>query len=78
MKIKRISKITGGQDGAIYNNFLFRFTEDCEAFVYDLRELHGSCMEMHELTVVSSFYLDRQNILNPHSNSLSFGNQFLG
>ena len=69
MKIKKIAKITGGQDGAVYNNFLFRFTEDGEAFVYDLRELH-------ELRAVSSFYLDRRNVLNPHSNSVSFGNQF--
>ncbi len=76
MKIKKIAKITGGQDGAIYNKFLFRFAEDGEAFVYDLRELYDNCTEVHELTAVSSFYLDRRNILNPHSNSVSFGNQF--
>jgi len=74
MKIKQIAKIHGGQDGAIFGDFLFRFNHQGECFVYDLKTV-GEDPEK-ELPQFSSFVLDGVEKLKPHSNSVAFGSEY--
>lgn len=55
-----------GQDGAIYGDYLFRFGTEgfCRVF------------SMSEKREVSSFLLDRAELIMPHSNAVCFGSQF--
>ncbi|MBR6577509.1 MAG: hypothetical protein IKK74_01050 [Clostridia bacterium] len=70
MKIKTLSKIIGGQDGAIYKNYLFRFSSKGGCSVYDMTALDG------EPEPISEFKLDKIDLIVPHSNSVTFGNEF--
>ena len=70
MEIKALSKIIGGQDGAIYKNYLFRFSSRGGCTVYDLSAL---CAEPAS---ISEFKLDGSELIVPHSNSVTFGNEF--
>lgn len=74
MKIKRISKIIGGQDGAIYGSELFRFNAKGECHVYDLSSISCDCIE--NLQPSSYFLLDRADTLVPHCNAVCFGCEF--
>lgn len=74
MKIKQIAKINGGQDGAIWNNYLFRFDHKGMCSVYNLdriKEYDGSLTEP-----LSTFTLNKADILVPHSNAVMFGNEY--
>ena len=55
-----------GQDGAIYGNFLFRFGGDGVCKVYSMADKNK----------LSTFILDRIDVLTPHSNSVCFGTEF--
>ena len=70
MKIKKLSKIIGGQDGAIYNNLLFRFSSKGGCTVYDMNTL------AEEAVPFAEFKLDGSDLIVPHSNSVTFGNEF--
>ena len=70
MEIKTLSKIIGGQDGAIYKNYLFRFSSRGGCTVYDLSAL---CAEP---APIAEFKLDGSELVVPHSNSVIFGNEF--
>lgn len=70
MKIKTLAKIIGGQDGAIYKNYLFRFSSKGGCTVYDMTALDG------EPEPISEFKLDKIDLIVPHSNSVTFGNEF--
>ena len=70
MVIREISKIIGGQDGAIYKNYLFRFSSKGGCTVYDLSAL---CAEP---APIAEFKLDGSELVVPHSNSVTFGNEF--
>jgi hypothetical protein len=70
MKIKKLSKIIGGQDGAIYNNLLFRFSSKGGCTVYDMNDL------AEEAVPLAEFKLDGLDIMVPHSNSVIFGNEY--
>lgn len=61
-----LGKICKGQDGAIYNGFLFRFDSKGNCRVYDLQTL----------TEQGCFTLDKADLLIPHSNSVFFGKFF--
>ena len=61
-----LGKIAKGQDGAIYNDFLFRFDSKGNCRVYDLQTL----------TEQGCFTLDKAELLMPHSNSVFFGKFF--
>jgi hypothetical protein len=61
-----LGKIAKGQDGAIYNDFLFRFDSKGNCRVYDLQTL----------TEQGCFTLDKADLLMPHSNSVFFGKFF--
>ena len=70
MEIIKLSKIVGGQDGAIYNNFLFRFSSKGGCTVYDMKYL------TEEAVPFAEFKLDGLDMIVPHSNSVIFGNEF--
>ena len=70
MKITKLAKIRGGQDGAIYNDFLFRFSSKGGCSVYDMTALSG------EPEPIAEFKLDKAELIAPHSNSVTFGNEF--
>jgi len=73
MKITKIGKIGGGQDGAIYGSELFRFDSRGNCAVYGLTALAD---ESEELTPFAHFTLDRTEALVPHSNAVCFGCEF--
>ena len=74
--IKRIAKIMSAQDGAIYKNFLFRFTSKGSCRVYDLEAIPEGYDGEEELLPFGRFRLDRADEFVPHSNSVTFGNRF--
>ena len=75
MRIKEIAKICGSQDGAIFNNFLFRFGTRGECRVYDMNEIE-SATEFISATALCSFVLDKAEIIVPHSNAVCFGTEY--
>ena len=70
MQITKLSSIVGGQDGAIYKNYLFRFSSKGGCTVYDLTKIEGN------MTPIAEFKLDKIDLIVPHSNSVIFGNEF--
>lgn len=70
MKILNSGKIQGGQDGAIWNDFLFRFDHKGLCFVYEIKQDSAP-------KEISSFTLDRAEEITPHSNSVMFGAEYL-
>lgn len=74
MKIKKIAKIVGGQDGAIYGPELFRLNTHGDCCVYDISDLSKDVYE--ELEPIASFKLDRAGEIVPHSNAVCFGCEF--
>ncbi len=65
MEIKQIGKIVYGQDGAVFGGYLFRFNHKSECTVYLLEDFTKPFAE---------FKLDKADVINPHSNSVMFGN----
>ena len=63
---KPLWKIHTGQDGAIYDDLLFRFNSRGDCKVYSLTEQ----------TYVSAFTLDQVETIRPHSNAVCFGKAF--
>ncbi len=75
MEIKQVAQICGDQDGAIWNNLLFRFDSRGRCRVYDLEMLKkGDFSE--EAEELSEFYLHRSDEICPHSNAVMFGNEY--
>ena len=74
MKVKHIAKISGGQDGAIRKNELFRFDTRGNCSVYDLNDIEADNVRVLEPT--GSFVLDRAPLIVPHSNSVCWGTEF--
>ena len=74
MKIERLGKIAGGQDGAIWKDYLFRFDADgsCRVFRF------SDCIDvsLDEKVPVASFKLDRADSFVPHSNAVVFGREY--
>ena len=70
MQIKKLSKIVGGQDGAIYKNYLFRFSSKGGCTVYDLTNIEEN------MAPIAEFKLDKIDLIVPHRNSVTFGNEF--
>ena len=70
MKIKKLGKIVGGQDGAVYNGLLFRFDAKGNCSVYKTEDLSDTSIP------VSEFILEKSEIIAPHSNSVVFGNAY--
>ena len=72
MKIQKIGKIGGGQDGAIYNGILFRFDHLGNGAAFCL----SSAKEGKTDTPFATFVLDKSDVLAPHSNAVFFGTEF--
>lgn len=75
MKFERITKISRGQDGAIWGQYLFRFQLDGTCHVYDLEHLKPVAPGGYQ-PALSIFDLDRIELLAPHCNSVFFGSEF--
>ena len=74
MKIKQVSKIAGGQDGAIYGSELFRLNTHGDCCVYKVPDPKAEvCSESEP---IAEFKLDRWDIIVPHSNAVCFGCEF--
>ena len=71
-RIKKIGKIGGGQDGAIWGSELFRFDTEGHGAVYDLTALERG----EELPPISTFDLDQRGRIAPHSNAVCFGVEY--
>ncbi len=76
MKYKAISLMKGGQDGAIFGNYLFRFGSRGVGRVYKLDALLGDKGKGEETPFISEIVLDRSDVLAPHSNAVFFGNEY--
>ena len=66
MQAKQVKTICGGQDGAIWGDYLFRFRE---------RGL-GTVCHLPECDVISEFMLDQAERIVPHSNCVVFGCEY--
>ena len=66
IKYNFICKGQEGQDGAIFGDFLFRFKPNGTCFVYSVEKMQE----------ISTFKLDKSDILAPHSNVVCFGNEY--
>lgn len=66
MKLTKIGRIVLGQDGAIWEKYLFRFGSCGDCHVYDLDTLEA----------VAEFSLDGLDVWMPHSNSVMFGCEY--
>lgn len=73
MEIRAINQISGGQDGAIWGRFLFRFKGNGTCLVYDLDGFNNA---VEPVSAISSFVLDKADVLAPHSNAVMFGNEY--
>ncbi len=64
---EKLGVVSGGQDGAICNGYLFRLNTN------------GLCIvtKLEDLTKVSEFTLDKSYVIVPHSNSVCFGNEYV-
>lgn len=76
MNFKKIGQIVNGQDGAIWDHYLFRFKSDGFCFVYDLNDLKLDGKNDAELREIATFRLDKSEMLAPHSNAVMFGNEY--
>lgn len=74
MNIKNLGKISGGQDGAVLNNYLFRFDARGNCNVYDIKDCLNDASAEHK--AISFFTLDKSDVIMPHSNSVSFGKDY--
>lgn len=68
MNAKKLGEIEKGQDGAIFNNYLFRFNTKGACAVYQIGDLSDNSVP------ISRFVLDKSDIIAPHSNSVAFSN----
>lgn len=75
MDIRKITKIKGGQDGAIFGKYLFRLGHNGVGQVYNLDIIENS-QEDPEACHIADFTLDRADIICPHSNSVAFGVEY--
>ncbi|MBR5528127.1 MAG: hypothetical protein IKV97_03920 [Clostridia bacterium] len=72
MKLQRIAKTIGGQDGAVWGGYLFRFDTEGGCHVFETEKLKTEeCVDE-----ISFFQLDRSDILKPHSNAVMFGGEY--
>ena len=75
MRIEKIAKIKDGrQDGAISNGYLFSFNHKGECTVYETAKLGD--MTNGEAEIFAEFVLDKNDVLVPHSNSVTFGVEY--
>lgn len=77
LSIKHVANIRGGQDGAIYGDYLFRFDTNGAGTVTDVSQLKSSTgSDVIDTPLISRFMLDKADLITPHSNAVVFGNEF--
>lgn len=76
MRIYQVAKICSGQDGAIWNNYLFRFNSKGQCSVYRISDFERTTNVDTTAQEIGRFSLDRSDIIAPHSNSVMFGTEF--
>ena len=76
MNFRKIGQIVKGQDGAIWDHYLFRFKISGACYVYDLNDLKPSAEQDGLLQEIATFRLDKCEQLAPHSNAVMFGNEY--
>ncbi|MBQ8525937.1 MAG: hypothetical protein IJ460_04390 [Clostridia bacterium] len=77
MKITHIANIRGGQDGAVFGDWLFRMNTDGTCTVYNFNDLDDKDIsKITDIDPVSAFVLDRADEIVPHSNAVMFGNEY--
>lgn len=74
MKLNKLAVIEGGQDGAIFNDYLFRFDHKGVCHVYNMADIKASCGG--KCAPSDTFVLDKAEVIAPHSNCVMFGNEF--
>jgi len=73
MRIQKVASIARMQDGAIWDKYLFRFGADGQCIVYDMDDLGTAESEAPELC---RFWLDKYELIKPHSNAVTFGSSY--
>ena len=63
IQLTPLFKVCRGQDGAIWGDYLFRFENDGNCFVFSLKEQRQ----------IAEFCIDKTDMLKPHSNAVAFG-----
>ena len=74
MKCNYLTKIIGGQDGAIFGEYLFRFEHNGVGCAYKVQDILEAKSE--KVSPLCSFELDKKELVCPHSNSVSFGKEY--
>lgn len=75
MKMNFLTQICGGrQDGAVFGGFLFSFNHKGECTVYETAKLNMN--GEGEAESLAEFVLDKNDMLCPHSNAVTFGNEY--
>ncbi|MBQ7039452.1 MAG: hypothetical protein IJN39_02685 [Clostridia bacterium] len=67
MKINKIGNISGGQDGAIFGDYIFRFGTFGKCYVHKLNNFSEK---------IAEFMLDKSDEIVPHSNAVQFGCEY--
>jgi hypothetical protein len=71
MKITKLCDLESGQDGTIWGNYFFIFHSRGAGWVYDYGKLLKG-----EVERIATFTLDKTEVMNPHCNSVVFGNEY--
>ncbi|MHB1151946.1 MAG: hypothetical protein ACYCWE_11660 [Eubacteriales bacterium] len=66
LKCENIGTIAGGQDGASFGKYLFRFDHLGNCSVYNT----------NNFKLIDKFALNRTNVFRPHSNAVCFGAEY--
>lgn len=75
MIIKRTAQVQGGQDGAFFGDFMFRFDSLGSCRVYNAKELLNKREDVTELLPIAEFKFNANDALIPHCNAVCFGNE---
>ena len=76
MKINPVAKICSGQDGTIWGDYLFRFNAKGICKVYEVSTLLSQHPDGTLTAELSSFTLDKSDVIVPHSNAVMFGTEY--
>ena len=74
MEITKIAKVLGEQDGVIFGDLLFIFNCKGKCNVFDLTKIDDG--EVKEHAPISSFTLDKAELICPHNNAVTFGCEY--
>lgn len=76
MKIQPIASMTGGQDGAFWRDYLFRFNAKGTCWVYDARGLDHVSEDITSLALIDTFQYGQNDPVIPHANAVVFGTEY--